>query len=126
MDEAQPQDIIVVKKSFRQQFDKEVIRAASAEFVGMFLFQFIGGESAANSALYPTVGAIGNGFALGSVVAATANYSGGHINPGFSFIYLASILYLFVYLLVCLSIHLLSVYLHQQKNHPCLHIRHLK
>jgi|EP00802_Teleaulax_amphioxeia_P015739 aquaporin TIP len=56
-----------------------------AEFVGVFLFQFIGGGADANSiSTGLATAAIGNGLAFVVLVYATAGISGGHLNPAIS------------------------------------------
>lgn len=74
----------------------DALKAGLAEFVGTFIFVFIGLGSA--SAFYKLTGpgydldlpgllaiAIAHGLALAVAVAATANISGGHINPAVTF-----------------------------------------
>ncbi|EKX39832.1 hypothetical protein GUITHDRAFT_164839, partial [Guillardia theta CCMP2712] len=56
-----------------------------AEFVGVFLFQFIGGGADANSiSTGLATAAIGNGLAFIVLVYATSGTSGGHLNPAIS------------------------------------------
>ncbi|KAJ1473681.1 aquaporin-like protein [Baffinella frigidus] len=63
----------------------------AAEFIGSFLFQFIGGGCAANSiSTGLATAAIGNGLALVVLVYATAGISGGHLNPAVSTAFLVT------------------------------------
>ncbi|KAI7845299.1 hypothetical protein COHA_001142 [Chlorella ohadii] len=55
--------------------NKRVWAALAAEFLGMLLFALYGGEARDSAAAY------GNGLALAVLVYATANVSGGHLNP---------------------------------------------
>lgn len=56
-----------------------------AEFVGTFLFQFIGGGCDANSiSTGLATAAIGNGLTLAALMYATLGLSGGHLNPAIS------------------------------------------
>jgi len=56
-----------------------------AEFVGTFLYQFIGGGCDANSVSTGlATAAIGNGLCLAAIMYATAGISGGHLNPAVS------------------------------------------
>ena len=54
---------------------KKLYAALAAEFLGMLLFALYGGEARDSAAAY------GNGPALAVLVYATANVSGGHLNP---------------------------------------------
>ena len=54
---------------------KKLYAALAAEFLGMLLFALYGGEARDSAAAY------GNGLALAVLVYATANVSGGHLNP---------------------------------------------
>ncbi|PSC73881.1 glycerol transport activity [Micractinium conductrix] len=55
--------------------NKKLYAALAAEFMGMLLFALYGGEARDQAAAY------GNGLALAILVYATANISGGHLNP---------------------------------------------
>jgi len=56
-----------------------------AEFIGVFLFQFIGGGADANSVSTGLgTAAIGNGFAFAVLLYATAGISNGYLNPAIS------------------------------------------
>ncbi|KAL4855858.1 putative aquaporin TIP3-2 [Chlorella vulgaris] len=55
--------------------NRRLYAALAAEFVGMLLFALYGGEARDSAAAY------GNGLALAVLVFATANISGGHLNP---------------------------------------------
>ena len=60
-------------------------KALSAEFIGTFLFQFLGGSAASNSVdAGLTTAAFGNGCALAVMIYSTARVSGGHLNPAIS------------------------------------------
>lgn len=74
----------------------EVLKAVFAEFIAVFLFVFIGlGSVSAYFKLHPEnvditpsglVGiALAHGLAIAITVAATANISGGHVNPAVTF-----------------------------------------
>jgi len=70
----------------RSKLLQQYVIPALAEFVGTFLFVFIGaGSIITNTYLHGTVGLIGialaHGLALSIVVSITAATSGGHINP---------------------------------------------
>ena len=58
-----------------EQSHKRLYAALAAEFLGMMLFALYGGEARDSAAAY------GNGLALAVLVYATANVSGGHLNP---------------------------------------------
>jgi hypothetical protein len=58
-----------------EQSHKKLYAALAAEFLGMMLFALYGGEARDSAAAY------GNGLALAVLVYATANVSGGHLNP---------------------------------------------
>ena len=58
-----------------EQSHKRLYAALAAEFLGMVLFALYGGEARDSAAAY------GNGLALAVLVYATANVSGGHLNP---------------------------------------------
>ncbi|KAL4439446.1 hypothetical protein ABPG77_008775 [Micractinium sp. CCAP 211/92] len=55
--------------------NKKLYAALAAEFLGMLLFALYGGEARDSAAAY------GNGLTLAVLVYATANVSGGHLNP---------------------------------------------
>jgi hypothetical protein len=55
--------------------NKKLYAALAAEFLGMVLFALYGGEARDSAAAY------GNGLTLAVLVYATANISGGHLNP---------------------------------------------
>ncbi|KAL4437267.1 hypothetical protein ABPG75_004406 [Micractinium tetrahymenae] len=55
--------------------NKKLYAALAAEFLGMLLFALYGGEARDSAAAY------GNGLTLAILVYATANISGGHLNP---------------------------------------------
>lgn len=55
--------------------NKRLYAALAAEFLGMLLFALYGGEARDSAAAY------GNGLTLAVLVYATANISGGHLNP---------------------------------------------
>ena len=55
--------------------NKRLYAALAAEFLGMLLFALYGGEARDSAAAY------GNGLTLAVLVYATANVSGGHLNP---------------------------------------------
>jgi aquaporin NIP len=60
-------------------------RALAAEFMGTFLFQFLGASVASNSVdAGLTTAAMGNGCALAVMIYSTARVSGGHLNPAIS------------------------------------------
>jgi len=78
----------------------DTFRQALAEFIGVMLFVFIGagsvviakayyaqydGQSPVPDPLFVTAVALAHGLAIATMVAATANISGGHINPAVSF-----------------------------------------
>ena len=70
----------------RSKLSQQYVAPVLAEFVGTFLFVFIGaGSIITNSFLHGTVGLIGialaHGLALSIVISITAATSGGHINP---------------------------------------------
>lgn len=54
---------------------RKLIAALCAEFLGLLIFQLYGGEA------HESVAAFGNGLTLAVCVYATANISGGHLNP---------------------------------------------
>ncbi len=54
---------------------KKLYASLAAEFFGMLLFALYGGEARDSAAAY------GNGLTLAVLVYATANISGGHLNP---------------------------------------------
>jgi aquaporin TIP len=55
--------------------NKRLYAALAAEFTGMLLFALYGGEARDQAAAY------GNGLTLAVLIYATANISGGHLNP---------------------------------------------
>lgn len=60
-------------------------KAVCAEFVGLFLFQFLGACAASNavdSGL--STAALGNGAALAMIIYSTLHISGAHLNPAVS------------------------------------------
>jgi len=60
--------------------------ALIAEFIGTFLFTWLGASCASNSVDSGlTTAAIGNGGALAVLIYSTARLSGGHLNPAISF-----------------------------------------
>ena len=60
----------------------ETVKSVMAEFIGSFLFQFLGGACISNATEHGLgSGAIGNGFAFAIVLYAVTNVSGGHLNP---------------------------------------------
>ena len=60
----------------------ETVKSVMAEFIGSFLFQFLGGACISNATEHGLgSGAIGNGFAFAIVLYAVTNVSGGHVNP---------------------------------------------
>jgi len=65
-----------------QQRVRETVKSVMAEFIGSFLFQFLGGACISNATEHGLgSGAIGNGFAFAIVLYAVTNVSGGHVNP---------------------------------------------
>ena len=57
----------------------------AAEFIGSFLFQFLGGSAASNAVdAGLTTAALGNGAALALLVYSMAGISGAHLNPAVS------------------------------------------
>ncbi len=55
--------------------DRKLVAALLAEFFGLVLFQLMGGDAPDSAAAY------GNGISLMVLIFATANVSGGHLNP---------------------------------------------
>lgn len=81
--------------SSRDATAPDVLKAVLAEFIAVFLFVFIGlGSVSSYYKLHPgadvtpaglTIIAIAHGLAIVITVAATANLSGGHVNPAVTF-----------------------------------------
>ncbi len=80
------QDLMTSSHQVRTQVFEQYVTPVLAEFVGTFVFVFIGaGSIVTNTFLHGTVGLIGialaHGLALSIVISALGATSGGHINP---------------------------------------------
>ncbi|EFJ35733.1 hypothetical protein SELMODRAFT_266713 [Selaginella moellendorffii] len=82
----------------RDPFSPTTLLGCAAEFIGTFLFVFLGCGSVVSSGIVDDqlnsarllVIAIAHGFAIAILVAATAGVSGGHLNPAVSFGFMMS------------------------------------
>ena len=61
----------------------ETVKSVMAEFIGSFLFQFLGGACISNASEHGLGSgvAIGNSFAFAIVLYTVTNVSQGHVNP---------------------------------------------
>ncbi|PRP78705.1 aquaporin-4 [Planoprotostelium fungivorum] len=82
--------------AYSRAFTKTALRQYSAEFIGTLLFVYVGtvvalaAKDALHSAGTNTCIALSFGFGVACMVYATANISGGHLNPAITFAFMCS------------------------------------